>query len=219
MPLKYNTQSFISPRFQSEKLKYPNYEDLLDVFEDRMRNWFLLPAKRLLEIPHCQIAAVALLIAYFEGIQIYLSGEDSKNRSFDFFSSGLAKVFSFGNESQGVIKVIASALYDQARCGFAHDGMFRNRLFFSDVRIEALNISFPKKTDGQLDLTQVESIIINPARFYESIQTHFDNYLEVLRNQRDRSLKESFEAIVKLKWGLDEPDRAIGMDEKDFYET
>jgi len=30
------------------------------------------------EMPCCQIAAVALLITYFEGIAIYLSGEDSR---------------------------------------------------------------------------------------------------------------------------------------------
>lgn len=217
--MEYDTQNFISPNFRNEKLESPTYEDLLDVFEDRMRNWFLLPAKCLLEIPHCQIAAVALLIAYFEGIQIYLSGEDSKNRSFDFFSAGLAKVFSFGKESQDAINTIARAIYGQARCGFAHDGMFRNRLFFSEVRPEPLNVTFPKKIGGELDLTQVESILINPFRLYESIQTHFEQYLADLRNGTDKDLKNAFEATVKLKWALDEPDRAIGMSEKEFYET
>ncbi len=217
--MEYDTQNFISPNFRNEKLESPTYEDLLDVFEDRMRNWFLLPAKRLLKMPHCQIAAVALLIAYFEGIQIYLSGEDSKNRSFEFFSSGLIKVFSFGNEPQDAIKIIARAIYDQVRCGFAHDGMFRNRLFFSEVRPKPLNVTFPRKIDGELDFTQVESILINPIRFYESIQTHFDQYLAGLRNGTDKALKNAFEAIVKLKWALDEPDRAIGISEKEFYET
>ena len=182
--MEYDTQNFISPNFRNEKLESPTYEDLLDVFEDRMRNWFLLPAKCLLEIPHCQIAAVALLIAYFERIQIYLS-----------------------------------AIYGQARCGFAHDGMFRNRLFFSEVRPEPLNVTFPKKIGGELDLTQVESILINPFRLYESIQTHFEQYLADLRNGTDKDLKNAFEVTVKLKWALDEPDRAIGMSEKEFYET
>ena len=66
-------QNFISPSFGPEKLESPTYEDLIDVFEDRMLNWFLLPAARLLEIPNCQIAAVVLLITYFEGIAIYQS--------------------------------------------------------------------------------------------------------------------------------------------------
>ena len=183
-----------------------------------MRNWFLLPAKHLLEMPHCQIAAVALLITYFEAIQIYLSGEDSKNRSFEFFSAGFSKVFSFGHEDPEAPNIIARAIYNQARCGFAHDGMFRNRLFFSDVPSAPLNVTFPKK-NGELDLTQVESIVINPFRFYESIQIHFEKYLEKLRSGTDAETKNAFESIVKLKWALDEPDRAIGMSEKEFYET
>jgi len=216
--VQYFTQNFISPNFSHEKLASATYEDLLDVFEDRLRNWFLMPAKRLLEIPHCQIAAVALLIAYFEGIEIYLSGKDSKNRSFEFFAAGFSKVFSFQHEDPDAPKIIARAIYDQARCGFAHDGMFRNRLFFSDVPSEPLNVSFPKK-NGVLDLTQVESIIINPSRFYESIQIHFDRYLNCLRDGSDTAIKNAFEATVKLKWALDELDRAIGMTEKEFYET
>jgi len=216
--VQYDTKKFISPNFSHEKIDSPTYEDLLDVFEDRIRNWFLMPSKRLLEITHCQIAAVALLIAYFEGIEIYLSGEDSKNRSFEFFTAGFSKVFSFQNEDPDAPKIIARAIYDQARCGFAHDGMFRNRLFFSDVPSDPLNVTFPKK-NGVLDLTQVESIIINPFRFYESIKIHFERYLSCLRDGSDTTMKNAFEATVKLKWALDEPARAIGMSEKEFYET
>ena len=68
--MQYMTLDFISPNFSHEKLKPGTFEDLVDVFEDRMRNWFLLPVERLLTIPHCQIAAVALLVTYFEGIEI-----------------------------------------------------------------------------------------------------------------------------------------------------
>lgn len=129
--MQYVVQNFISPNFTHVKLKSATYDDLVDVFEDRMRNWFLIPAERLLEIPHGQIAAVAILITYFEGIAIYLSGKDSKNRSFEFFADAFSKVFSF--ENRDALEIVARAVYDHARCGFAHDGIFRNRVFFSDV--------------------------------------------------------------------------------------
>lgn len=216
--MRYVTLSFISPNFGHEKLTSATYEDLVDIFEDRMRNWFLMPAERLLEIPHCQIAAIALLISYFEGIAIYLSGKDSKNRSFEFFAAGFSKVFSCENEDQDSSRTIARAIYDQARCGFAHDGMFRNRVFFSDVPSQPLLISFPKKNEV-LDLSQVESIVINPFRFYESIRIHFEGYLKSLRDGSDKAIKQAFETTVKLKWALDEKDRAIGMTEEEFFGT
>jgi hypothetical protein len=89
--MEYLTLNFISPNFGAEKLESASYEDLVDVFEDRMRHWFLNPAERLIGMPHCQIAAVALLISYFEGIAIYLSGKDSKNRSFEFFANAFQR--------------------------------------------------------------------------------------------------------------------------------
>jgi len=216
--MHYVTRNFISPNHGYEKLDSPTYEDLVDVFEDRMRNWFLTPAERLLEIPHCQIAAVALLISYFEGIAIYLSGKDSKNKSFEFFADGFSKVFSIKHEDEIASRIIAAAIYDQARCGFAHDGMFRNRVFFSDVSSKPLIFSFPK-TNGALDLSQVESIIINPSRFCESIRIHFEQYLKCLREGSDATIKQAFETAVKLKWALDEPYRAIGLTEEEFFET
>jgi hypothetical protein len=216
--MQYVTRNLISPSFGYEKLDSATYEDLVDVFEDRMRNWFLMPAEHLLEIPHCQIAAVALLISYFEGIAIYISGKDSKNKSFEFFADGFSKVFSIEHADGNASRIVARAIYDQARCGFAHDAMFRNRVFFSDVPSKPLIVSFPKK-NGFLDLSQVESIIINPSRFYESIQIHFERYLKRLRDGSDATIKQAFEIAVKLKWALDEPDRAIGMTQEEFFET
>jgi hypothetical protein len=208
-------QNFISPNFGPEKLESPTYEDLIDVFEDRMRNWFLLPAARLLEMPRCQIAAVDLLITYFEGIEMYLSGKDSRNRSLESFTNGFFRVFSIQDEGKDSYKIVAAAIYDQARCGFAHDGMFRNRVFFSDVSSKPLFVTFPKK-NGTLDFSQVESIVINPFCFYVSIRTHFERYVKSLREGSDTAIRQAFETTVKLKWALSEKDRTIGMTEEDF---
>lgn len=215
--MEYITLNFISPNYSTKKLESASYEDLVDVFEDRIRYWFLHPAERLLEFPHCQIAAIALLIAYFEGIEIFVRGEDSKNRSFEFFANGFSKVFSSDHENKDSSKAIARAIYDQARCGFAHDGMFRNRVFFSDVPSRPLLVSF-RKMNGILDLSKFESIVINPLRFFESIRIHFESYVKILREGSNSTLKYAFLNAVKLKWALDEEPRAIGMTKEEFYQ-
>jgi len=149
---------------------------------------------------------------------MYLSGEDSKNKSFEFFTDGFFKVFSIDHEDKSSYKIIARAIYDQARCGFAHDGMFRNRVFFSDVPSRRLLVSFRKK-NGVLDLSQFESIVINPFRFHESILIHFEGYVKSLREGSDSALTLAFQNAVKLKWALDDEARAIGMTEEEFYGT
>ena len=208
-------RNFISPSFTHEKLESPTYEDLVDVFEDRVHKWFLLPASKLLELANCDVAAVALLLNYFESIEIYISGEDSKNRSAEFFARGFARVFSVQHPTLSA--KIAAAFYDQARCGFAHDGMFRNRVFFSTARPDPILATWPKK-DGIIDESrEVESFIINPPRFYESIQLHFDRYIARLREGTDTELGCAFVKAVALKWALGEPDRAVGMTEDEFF--
>lgn len=210
---------FISPTFTHDKLTSPSYDDLVDVFEDRMRNWFFLPSSKLLNIPNCDIAAVSLLMNYFEGIEIYLTGEDSKTKSGEFFANGLNKVFSMQGHSQQFAKKIAAALYGQARCGFAHDGMFRNRVFFSRIRPEAILITWPKKNGVFDESAEVESILINPLKFFDSIQKHFNSYVKTLRKGAATNAKQAFEKAVALKWGLNEPDRAIGMTENEFFKV
>jgi hypothetical protein len=49
-----------------------------------MRYWMLYPAKKLLKKRSDQIAAVGILINYLEGIEIYLTGKDSRGDSYNF---------------------------------------------------------------------------------------------------------------------------------------
>jgi hypothetical protein len=192
---------------------------LVNVFEDRTRNWFFLPVSKLLDIPNCEIAAVALLVNYFEGIEIYLTGEDSKNRSAEFFARGFGRVFTIQGQDPGFSRKIAAAIYNQARCGFAHDGMFRNRVFFSRVRPDPILVTWPRKNGVFNRSAEAESIVINPPRFYDSIKIHFDSYVKKLREAADAQVKRAFENAVSLKWGLSEPDRAIGMTEDEFFKA
>jgi hypothetical protein len=207
--------NFISPSFTHEKLESPTYEDLLDVFEDRVRNWFLLPASKLLETRNCDIAAVALLSNYFESIEIYISGEDSQRRSAKFFARGFGRVFAVQN--QKLSAKIAAVIYDRTRCGFAHDGIFRNRVFFSFARPDPILVTWPKKDGVFVESGELESIVINPTRFYESIQLHFDRYMKRLREGADTGAGRGFLKAVSLKWALGEADRAVGMTEDEFF--
>lgn len=207
----------VSPNYTHEKLESPNYLDIVDVFEDRMRNWLLAPAAQLLNSRNGMVAAVALALGYFEGIEIYHSGEDSNNKSKVFFRCGFQRVFAADPSATHVYDEIVDALYIQARCGFAHDGFFRNRVFFSTVKPQALNVTWPRKNGVFIEGGHLESVIINPQRFCEAIDIHFTNYIAALRAETDVGLKANFLAAVELKWAPNEPRRFVGMTEDEFY--
>lgn len=210
-------QHYVSPSYGYEKLDAPNYSDLVDVFEDAMRNWFLVPAAYLLKLPHGEVAAVALLAGYFEGIEIYCTGEDSKNQSAKFFANGFARVFAIEGEHElEMAKAVTGAIYAQVRCGFAHDCMFRNRVFFNGSPSKAMLVTWPKK-DGAYDKSgEIESVVINPDRFYECVLIHFESHIAKLRSTSDDELKTAFEKAMELKWALSDRERFIGMTEEEF---
>jgi hypothetical protein len=207
---------YVSPRFTHRKLEPPFYRDVVDVFEDRMRGWLLAPALKLLDSNDFSIASVSLATSYFEGIEIYHSGEDSKNQSRKFFRRGFLRVFRMEGESIAVQERVTDGLYELLRCGFAHDSMFRSGINFSTVRNEPLLVTMKRK-NGKFDPSvPLESVVINPRAFVEGVERHFTLYVRELRRAHDQALKENFEKAIAVKWRLGEPGKTVGMTEEQF---
>lgn len=206
----------ISPNYTYKKLEPPLYKDLVDVFEDRMRYWMLYPAKKLLNDPNDQVAALGILLNYLEAAEIYTTGKDSKKKSFEYFCSSFSRVFALTEGDDNGINECAKAIYVQARCGFAHDGGFRNKVFIRDTTKNAIVLTWPKENGHFVFDKGVESIIINPVRFYKVIEIHFENYIKKLRDGNDKELVNSFKSAVDLKWGLDIEYVNFGMTEEEF---
>jgi hypothetical protein len=203
----------ISPNYTHEKLEPPLFKDVVDVFEDRMRHWLLEPAKSLLKIKHGSVPAIALAINYIEGIEIYESGCDSKDKSREFFVRGYKRIFSPVSGETYMQDSIAKALYKLLRCGFAHDAMFRSGIYFNLEIEEAMIITWPKK-NGEFDPNgKFESAIINPKRFIECIEIHFNNYMKSLRSKKSNDTQEKFKKAVELKWAIGKPSPFVGMTE------
>lgn len=215
--MPHETNHFVSPRFTHKKLEPPFYKDVVDVFEDRIVNWLLAPARKLLDFPHGWVPAVALATNYIEGIEIYISGLDSDHHSRKFFCRGFKRIFAQIDATEQMHDAIANALYDTLRCGFAHDGMFRNRIYFSDIPDEPFLVTWTKK-NGEFDPHgRLLSVCINPERFIAGIEIHFKQYVRQLRAIISSPEQEKFKAAVKLKWGLDEEAPLIGMTEEEFH--
>ncbi|HUW18849.1 MAG TPA: hypothetical protein VMW16_06065 [Sedimentisphaerales bacterium] len=192
---------------------------MIDVFEDRVRNWILLPAESLLELRHGFMAAISILFTYFEGIQIYISGKDSRGSSKIHFIEGFLSVFGAPDIDKSALENMAETIYTQGRCGFFHDGQSKRKILYSTAREDALTITIPK-VDAELDYHgEVQSIVINPARFLWCVKRHFDKYISDLRKVDNIDLRDRFKRAADMKWGLGDPDIPIGTTEDEFRKT
>lgn len=204
--------SLISPHFCAEKLDAPTTEDLIDVFEDRVRYWVLEPAWQLLPDPFGQVASFSLLLSYFEAIWIYRTGSDSRHRSGEFFKQAFEDVFLPSNVPVPLLERVAQVLYKDARCGFFHDGLFRDRIFFVQGGSGSLAVSLPK-VNGVVDQEgAIESIVVDPQQFYRDVDRHFKRFVDRLRQPTETTARENFVAACRMKWDFEGRPRRIALE-------
>ena len=180
----------VSPRYKADKLASRAIEDRIDVYEDRVQGWILGPARALLTVPHADIAVLLLCLGYFEGWEQYRSGKDSNGRSGVFFHRGWAAVFP-GIDWGGIARhpgdeaAISATLYNQLRCGAAHDGLPRKTVFIAPIDI-------PVAISADQVTGDIGAIMVNPRRFLEHIEHHFRGYTAQLRHPANAELRANF---------------------------
>jgi hypothetical protein len=195
-------RTYISPNFTQEKFDDPTCDDLIDVFEDRIRNWVIEPAKRLMSDDIYQVAGFSVVLTYFEGTWAYVQGQDSEHKSRSFFVDAFVDVFRPSGLSEDVLRGVADVLYRDARCGFFHDAVFRDRIYFK--RLDKGEFYVTKSKKG------IESIVIDSQRFCNAVERHFAQLIAVLRNPSSIGQRAKFEIICKAQWDYDGPGRVVG---------
>jgi len=205
-------ETFISPNYTQKKFDNPKFDDLLDVLKDRVLNWLFEPAKKLIIEKEDWFGALCILLTYFEGIWIYITGIDSKGKSKKYFIDAFLDVFNLSTLSSDLLMRVANILYEDGRCGFFHDGMLRGRIFLTELNQIEMSITLPKKTDGKVDVNgEIESILIDLKKFVAVIERHFIAYLLCLRNPDEKLKRENFLKIAAEKWDYEGEGVVIGL--------
>jgi hypothetical protein len=191
---------FSSPKYPPGKLRMPTIEDMIDVYEDRWHGFILDHAKALVDRKNSELAVLQLLIGYFESHATYLTGEDSKNRSAQFFKAGFLDVFGVAqSETPGMVMTptflddLATKLYEDARCGLSHDAMTRHRIMLTYHATAPIGASVHKPTGT------IAAIVLNPKDWIAEIEAHLREYLAKLRDPMNADLRVRFETQFTFK--------------------
>ncbi len=183
----------ISPRFDSTKLTDAQFDDRVDVYEDRVRGWLINCGHILNEHEHAGFGVLQVGLAYFEGFAVFWRGEDSDRKSEEFFKDGLVRVFP---EVEGwppqVKSDFASAMFRDGRCGLFHLGVARSRVVLSDgepvFRLEAV--------DAQSN--PIIRVHIDRKLFIQRIDEHLSSFVALLRDPQQTERHRNFEAAWTL---------------------
>jgi hypothetical protein len=175
----------------------------------------LEPAKVLLGVRFGEVAALSLLFGYFEPCAIYRKGEDSRGQSKAFFRAGFIEVLRKAAISESLLGRIADMLYDEVRCGLFHEGMTREHILFGNAAGE-LMATLPRIDGKIVEDGRIQSVLIDPRKFFIVVERHATQYLKSLRNPNSTELRENFKRAVELRWRIDEPAGIIGISEEEF---
>lgn len=136
-------------------------------------------------IQHSDFAVLSTVISYFEMIIEYKSGQSSSGQSRKFFIDGIIDVFP---ELSSTSKQFFNKFYDYIRCGLYHSGQTRKGVF---VTSNTGTLDQPIKNENG-------EIYVNTRLLFERIETHFNEYVNLLRNPDNHALRESFDIRFDL---------------------
>jgi hypothetical protein len=200
---------YISPKYQAKDFQQPpSIDDKITIFADRTLGWKLDIADQLINgrkrndgseerspIPHSGYATMDIVFSYFEMIAKYEDGYTHKDKSKQYFISGVYSVFPSMKQYRvpakipgvqgkvvSVIDYVLDLMYEGVRCGLYHSGFTNGRIVITRGILEPM----------ALDLQNMV-LIINPHPLVPKLITHFNTYVSRLRDSNNLELRNKFE--------------------------
>ncbi|MEG1006691.1 MAG: hypothetical protein RSO15_10490 [Bacteroides sp.] len=169
-------------RNENRILNVSNICDKIEIYERQVKEWFLLPAEKMLneEEYNGKFAALMICLSYIEGVEQYVRGERSCGNSKRFFTTGMKRITQCRLDDSQL-----EELYGEARCGLFHDGMTRKQMILDNSLSQSIRFTS-------------DFIKINPRRLFEEIKSDFDNYLDKLRCEENTEYRGNFDNLYTL---------------------
>ena len=201
---------YISPNYRTQDFSQtPSIDDKIAIFADRTMGWKLDIADQLINgrrrgdgseerspIPHSGYAVMDIVFSYFEMIAKYEDGFTQKGQSEKYFKLGVYSVFPNMKHHQvpakipggqgkliSVIDYVLDLLYEGIRCGLYHSGITNGQIVITG------GIPEPMALDLQNMVLIINSHLLTPK-----LITHFNDYVNRLRNPNNLDLRHKFEA-------------------------
>lgn len=176
-----------NPIIKDEKsgnqLNPSNIEDKIIIYERQVNDWFLKPAQRFLRGENNGFIVLMICLSYFEGVEQYKQGTNSRNQSKAFFIQAIENIYHDRYSNYEL-----EDLYKQARCGLFHNGMTDGKIIIGN--------DFP----NAMDFSEHNAIKINLKILLKDIKENFNSYIKNLRNEENTEIRHKFNEMFSVLW-------------------
>ena len=172
-----------------------------------MRNWFIKPARLLLENSsklgnYDQVLSIlTILITFFESHRQYLLGASSQGGSSRVFQSGFNAFIEYlvsekKHDKEKYINLDRRVFYSLVRCGLLHNGFIMNdsvSFFIDRYKLDKVHIIYPNPII-------IDSWLINTSNMLDCIENYLNHYYYLI--ETDDEYKDKFEIMFETFYSL-----------------
>lgn len=168
--IKENGNPYVFDELNQLELDPLNVNHKILIYERQVKGWFINQAENLIKYKSQDKGFIVLMIclSYIEGVEEYKTGQNSQNRSREFFINSINKIFPNKFQNSEI-----SELYREARCGLFHNGMVRGQIVINNSFNEAIKFS-----DNRIK--------ISPSKFLNEIKIDFENFISELKTDNQK---------------------------------
>jgi hypothetical protein len=215
-------------RYFSAQVKYSDIDwlildEILDAYRERIKNWYLDPAKELAKNPHFAFSVMALCCLLIDTLSQFVAGADSSSgqKFKEFIRTRLPATYSRklktpiehydGSKRKKnqaapdyILEYMSDVLWHGFRCGILHQ-----------AHIPPYGGVAPGTSDAAREISgaakykasgaDCAGIIVNPFKLLEDLEEAFDAYFRELkdRDQKQDQLRENFKKKFSTSFGVD----------------
>ncbi|MFF2089782.1 hypothetical protein [Paenibacillus sp. NPDC058174] len=179
-----------------------------EVYLKQMNNWFIKPAKLLLDSSRKQgnyeqeLALLTILITFFESHGQYLKGKSSQVSSKKVFTYAFKAYLDYlvnvkKHSAEIYQQLDLTKFYSLVRCGLLHNGYIRNEgvsFFIDRLKLDKVHVVYPNKIISN-------SWLINTYCMLEGLEDYLMYYLNLV--EYDMEYKSNFEKMFESFYTLD----------------
>ena len=166
--MKIGDKLHFSPEYKFTQLDWDNKKELIEAFKDRVKGFYLNPAKKLNEAKD-SFAAGSLCITAIDFLARIETGLDRVGERFEKWLKDNIEEFD-KQDPDCQSRTLAYRFYDEFRNGLVHEGRIKNAGQFSYEIKELVEVT--------------ESVmIVNPEKLLQAIEKTFDKYIGMLEKE------------------------------------
>ncbi|MFD3259747.1 hypothetical protein ACE3MQ_14145 [Paenibacillus lentus] len=179
-----------------------------EVYLKQMKNWFIKPARILLENSketgdyENELPLLTILITFFESHGQYLNGTSShgdSNRVFQCgFNAYLDYLITVKKHDNGIYRDLdRRKFYTLVRCGLLHNGYIKNdgvSFFIDRFKIDNTHVIYPNKIIHN-------SWLINTKNMLDCIEDYLSHYINLIETEKE--YKNKFEKMFETFYNID----------------